>query len=179
MTDCAASAAERCGVTSDDFRAAGRFRFLELFAAASVAASPTADGVGGADFESAARRAAGFADFSVILAGTFPATGAFLSPTTAFLGTGALRVRARNSARAVLAFFRACLAIFLLAFANFRVRLSTALAARTACFAASAWVAALSASRLNLWAAAARFARFSDEREVVAMMRSRQIIAGW
>ena len=42
------------------------------------------------------------------------------------------------AARAALAFLRACFAAFLLAFANFRARLSTAFASRTRCFAVAA-----------------------------------------
>jgi hypothetical protein len=49
-----------------------------------------------------------------------------------------LSARACRAAFAALTFFFASLAAFLLAFANFRARLSTLLAARTCCFAAAA-----------------------------------------
>jgi hypothetical protein len=49
-----------------------------------------------------------------------------------------LPARACRAAFAALTFFFASLAAFLLAFANFRARLSTLLAARTCCFAAAA-----------------------------------------
>jgi len=82
---------------------------------------------------------------------------------------GSERIRA---ARASLAFFLACLAIFLLALANFRARLSTALAARTACFTAPARAADFFASALNRCAAAACLADVADKGEV-ATTRSR------
>jgi hypothetical protein len=72
-----------------------------------------------------------------------------------------LRARACSAARAALAFFFACLAAFLLAFANFRARLSTFLAARTCCFAASARAAAVVASVFSRCAATALFVRVS------------------
>jgi hypothetical protein len=58
---------------------------------------------------------------------------------------------------AALAFFFACLAAFLLAFANFRTRLRTLLAARTCCFAASARATAVVASAFSRCAAIAPF----------------------
>jgi hypothetical protein len=57
-------------------------------------------------------------------------------PRAAFSGAASLRDRTCNAARAALAFFLACLAAFLLAFANFRARFSAFLAARICCFAA-------------------------------------------
>jgi hypothetical protein len=64
----------------------------------------------------------------------------------------------RLAACAALAFFRACLAAFLLAFANFRARLSTAFASRTCRFAASARARAFFASARRRCAAADWFA---------------------
>jgi hypothetical protein len=74
-----------------------------------------------------------------------------------------LRARIFKAAIAALAFFLACLATFLLAFANFRARLSTSLAARSACFTASACAVAFFASALNRCAAAACFADVADD----------------
>ena len=87
----------------------------------------------------------------------------------AFLIDGLERARA---ACASLARFLACLAIFLLAFANFRARLSTSLAARSACFTAPARAAAFFASALNRCAAAACLADVADK-GAVATTRSR------
>ncbi len=77
-----------------------------------------------------------------------------------FLLSGLERVRA---ACAALARFLACLAIFLLAFANFRARLSTSLAARSARFTAPARAAAFFASAFNRCAAAACLADVADK----------------
>jgi hypothetical protein len=87
-------------------------------------------------------------------------------PTVAFRGTVALCARTCSAAWAAFAFFLACLAAFLLAFANFRARLSMLLAARTCCFAASARATAAAASAFSRCAAAAWFVRASDDREV-------------
>jgi hypothetical protein len=71
--------------------------------------------------------------------------------------------RTCNASCVDLAFFLACLAAFLLAFASFRARLSRILAARTCCFAAFARRTAVFASALSRCAAAACFARVSDD----------------
>jgi hypothetical protein len=55
------------------------------------------------------------------------------------------------------------LAAFLVAFANFRARLSTFLAARICCFAASARATAVVASAFSRCAATAPFVRVSVE----------------
>jgi hypothetical protein len=68
-----------------------------------------------------------------------------------------LRDCAGSAACAALAFFFATLATLLLAFANFRARLSTFLAARTCCFAASARAIAVVASVFSRCAAIAPF----------------------
>jgi hypothetical protein len=87
------------------------------------------------------------------------------------LGAG-LRARAFRAACAALAFFLACLAAFLVIFANFRARFSTDLATRNACFTASACAAAFFAVALNRCAAAASVAGDAAEGEV-ATIRSR------
>jgi hypothetical protein len=100
----------------------------------------------------AARRGGRFAAF---LAGTFAATAVFRT-------VEACRVGICRVTSAALAFFFACLAALLLAFASFRARFSTFFAARTVCFAASDRAAALSASAPSRCAAAVSFARLSD-----------------
>jgi hypothetical protein len=81
----------------------------------------------------------------------------------------ALADLACTAARAALALFFASLAAFLLAFANFRARLSTFLAARTCCFAAAARVAAVVASAFSRCAATAVFVRVSVDGEVATV----------
>ena len=73
------------------------------------------------------------------------------------------------TACAALAFLLACLAAFLPAFANFRARLSTNFAARSACFRAPACAAAFFAAALNRCAAAPWFAGGADESEVATI----------
>jgi hypothetical protein len=87
-------------------------------------------------------------------------------------GAAGFCVRTGNPTRAALAFFLACLAALRLAFANFRARLNAVLAARIWSFALSARAPAFCASASRRFAAAACFARFSDE-GVVATVRSR------
>jgi hypothetical protein len=91
----------------------------------------------------------------------------------ALLEAAALRVRAWCVACAALAFFFACLAAFLVAFANFRARLSTFLAARTCCFAASARAAAAVASAFRRCAATALFVPADLEVATVRCLASR------
>jgi hypothetical protein len=114
----------------------------------------------GDDFDALERNPLGFDGFRFdgvgggALARTFGARALLAS---AFREAAALRVRAWCAACAALAFFFACLAAFLLAFANFRARLSTFLAVRTCCFAASARATAAVASALRRCAATALF----------------------
>ena len=92
-------------------------------------------------------------------------TGADLS-TVGFLRLADVRAGGWSRSRVVppfpaawaLAFLRACLAAFLLAFANFRARLSTAFARRTCRFAVSARAAAFCDSARSRCAAADCFA---------------------
>jgi hypothetical protein len=89
------------------------------------------------------------------LAGTFAVVAVFRAAE-------ARRARTAKLTSAVLAFFFACFAARLLAFASFRARFNTFLAARTVCFAASDRSTAFSASAPSRCAAAVSFARFSD-----------------
>jgi hypothetical protein len=99
-----------------------------------------------------------FDDLCLDAAGTLAPT--FVS-AAALREEAALRARACTAACAASAFFFACLAAFLLAFANFRARLRTLLAARTCCFAASARATAVVASAFSRCAATAPFVRGS------------------
>jgi hypothetical protein len=94
----------------------------------------------GARFLTAAVFAAGARDrlFRDFLAGeALAGAGFFRAALERTFAPGCL------AACAALAFFRACLAAFLLAFANFRARLNTAFASRTCRFAVAALAAAL------------------------------------
>jgi hypothetical protein len=143
-----------CVVSADGFGAARRFGAAVVFGAvgrlraavafgAPTGAIPELERRGamrdGGDFDALARNSSGFDGLRV------------------GVGRGALRVRACCAACAALAFFFACLAALLLAFANFRARLSTFLAARTCCFAASARAAAAVASAFSRCVATALF----------------------
>ena len=88
------------------------------------------------------------------------------APAAAFPEAADFRVRSPRADLAALAFFFACLAAFLLAFASFRACLSALLAARRRRFAASARAAAWLASDWSRRAAAAWLARDEGDLEV-------------
>jgi hypothetical protein len=145
--------------------AAGRFGAALAFGAVGRV-GPVAElwdaARGGDAFRILGRDALGFGGLCLVGVGRGALARTFV-PAAAFLEAAALRARACSAACAALAFFFACLAAFLLAFANFRARLSTVLAARTCCFAASARVTAVVASAFSRCAAIAPFVRVSVE----------------
>ncbi len=81
------------------------------------------------------------------------------------------------AARATLAFFRACLAAFLLAFATFRARLSSAFASRTCCFAVSARALAFLASAPSRCAAADCFVRTWEVATIRSLAQQRWAVS--
>jgi hypothetical protein len=107
-----------------------------------------------AGFDAFGRDALGFDDLGFDAAGALARTFVWAA---ALREAAPLRAPDCSADCAALAFFFACLATFLLAFANFRARLRTLLAARTCCFAASARATAVVASAFSRCAAIAPF----------------------
>jgi len=159
----------RVGVTALGFggaaRCGGRFDVLVGDALSLEALSLEALSLEALGFEALGFDGLGFDGLAFDSVGRNALARTFV-PTAACRGTVALWARTCTAAWAAFAFFLACLAAFLLAFANFRARLSMLLAARTCRFAASARATAAAASAFSRCAAAAWFVRSSDDREV-------------